>query len=104
MAKMTPLIRHFWELAKKHHLPMALGRALALVNRAYNDGRSSMHHLSGEMDAVAEMKSFRHETAAKWLLHWCQDGSLKDGRKTHQQVNAERRARYAERKSWTAQK
>jgi hypothetical protein len=69
---MTPLIRRLHKLAKRHHLPNALGRALVLANRHYNDGGRGW-----DEDEVAFMRRVQPETARRWLLHWSRGGSLK---------------------------
>jgi hypothetical protein len=70
---LTPLTKRFRRLARRASLPNALGRALALTARHYNDGYGNQ----GDKDAVASMRSFRPETARRWLRHWTTWGSLK---------------------------
>ena len=107
MAKMTPLLRRLHNLAKKHHLPNALGRAIVLANRHYNDGWASTSlafNFPGQhRDEVRFMRRVRSETATRWLRHWSQGGSIKllsmsqeEWLAKRRQYEAEHRARIVE--------
>lgn len=107
MGTMTPLIRRLHSLAKKHHLPNALGRALVLTNRHYNDGWASTgvtYNFPGQhRDEVRFMRRVRPETAERWLRHWSNGGSLKNMGYSQKrwlayrrQLDAERRERLCE--------
>ena len=106
MGKMTPLIRRLHSLAKKHHLPNALGRAIVLANRHYNDGWGytgvAFSFPGKHRDEVHFMRQVRPETARRWLLHWSQGGSIKLISMSQEEWLAKRREYDAERRERSA--
>jgi len=102
MGRMTPLLRRLHTLAKKHHLPNALGRAIVLTNRHYNTGAvgwggdpRSVSGLKEDTKAeVAYMKNLNPERALRWLKHWSEGGSLKSLKYSHE--------KFLERRRWEA--
>jgi len=86
--KMSPLFQRLFNLAREHKLDRPLGRAAALVNRHYNDGRFRQ----SDEEALAEMRAFGDETAARWDMHAANGGSLKKLGLTREDQLKERRA------------
>ncbi len=105
MAKMTPMLHRLHKLAKRHHLPNALGRAIYVLNRHYNAGPVGWGGDPGphrEADEIKFMRTIKPETAKRWLLHWSNDGSLKALKYSREEFLALRRKRYAEVKQFMA--
>ena len=96
MRKMTPLLAKMYDLAKRVNLSFPLGRAAAMVNRFYNDGRGNLGWTEEEW--IAHMRTFQISTARKWRDHWLGNGSLKKLGMTREEQLAERRVKDRERR------
>lgn len=90
LPEMTPLLRRLHTLAKRHHLPNALGRAIVLVNRHYNTGKVELdwRYVSSELIFMKKVSAAR---ALRWLLHWTNGGSLKCLSRTREEERRRRK-------------